>query len=119
MNLDEKQKDLFKAIEAGTAETVAFHESMGMSHAMAKLTERIETTTMMLVPAMTSTGMIAGEVKNLYIGKNKDSQFVEDQLVNAFQCISQLGSVLNIPLSRIAEKAFHMDEEATADGSSE
>jgi hypothetical protein len=106
MDLDKKQKELFKGIEEGTKEAVAGWESMGMSHQFAKLSEKVETVNLMLVPAMTSTGLVAGEVVQMYSGKGPDSDALKEHLSNIVQSVSQLSALFEIPLSEVVEKAF-------------
>lgn len=106
MDLNKMQKKLFRGIEEGTAEAVAGLESLGMSHAFAKLSEKVETINLMLVPAMTSTGLVAGEVLKMYSGKGPDNDAVKSHLSDVIQSVSQISSLLEIPLSEVVDMAF-------------
>jgi len=111
MDLNKKQKELYSSIAAESKESIAVSESLGMTHAFAKLSEKVETINMMLIPAMVSTGLIAGEVKNMYEGKGVDSENVKDYLSAAVQSISAIASTLEIPLEEIVTKAFKEENE--------
>ena len=106
MDLDKKQKELFKSIREGTAEAIAGWESMGMSHAFAKLSEKVEVVNLMLIPAMSSTGLVAGEVKDMYSGKGPDNEALKTHMANIVQSVSQLSSIFEISLSEVVELAF-------------
>lgn len=110
MDLDKKQKELFKSIKEGSAEAIAGAESMGLSHEFAKLSDKIEVVNLMLVPAMTSTGMVAGEVKHMYSGKGPDNEALKVHLANTVQSVSQLSSIFEISLSEVVEMAFKKTE---------
>ena len=110
MDLDKKQIELFKGIEEGNEEAVAGWESMGMSHAFAKLSEKVEVVNLMLIPAMQSAGMVVGEVKDMYSGKGPDNEKLKNHLANIVQSVSQLSSLFEIPLSEVVEMAFKEKE---------
>lgn len=111
MDLDKNQKKLFAPTADSAKEMIAMSESMGMSHAFAKLSEKVEIINLLLVPALTTTGLIAGEVKNMYLGKGDNSKELEKYLSDVIQSISVIASVLEIPLSRIVENAFREKNE--------
>lgn len=106
MDLNKKQIEIFKNIEEGSKEAVAANESLGMSRAFAKLSEKVELVNLMLVPAMQSAGLVAGEVRDMYLGKGDNAVEIKIHLANVFQSVSVLSSLFEIPLSEIAEIAF-------------
>lgn len=106
MKLDEKQKELFAPIKKGVAEAMASSESLGLSHSFAKLSEKIETVNLMLVPAMVTTGKVAGEVKEMFSGKGPDNEAIKKYLSEVVQSVSQLASIFEISLSEVVDKAF-------------
>lgn len=110
MDLNKKQKELFKSIKEGNSEAVAGWESMGMSHAFAVLSEKVEVVNLMLVPAMTTTGLVAGEVKDMYSGKGPDNEALKVHLANIVQSVSQLSSIFEISLSEVVDMAFKEKE---------
>ncbi|MDA3809628.1 MAG: hypothetical protein PF518_04775 [Spirochaetaceae bacterium] len=110
MDLNKKQKDLYSRIDEGSKESIAVSESMGMSHAFAKLSEKVEIINLMLIPALQSAGMVAGEVKDLYSGKGPDNAEMKIHLSNVVQSVSVLASLFEIPMSDIVESAFKEKE---------
>lgn len=106
MDLDKAQEYLFAPAKEMAKDSIAVTEAMGMTHAFAKLSEKVETITLLLVPAMTSSGMVSGEVKDLFAGKGHDSEYVEKCLSDVIQSVSMIGALMEIPLSRIVENAF-------------
>jgi len=105
MDLDKLQKKVFAPVESSSKEAIAVSESMGMTHSFAKLAEKVENINLMLVPAMTSSGLVAGEVKDMYDGKGVDAKEIERNLSNIQQSIMVIGSLFEIPLSRIITTA--------------
>ena len=106
MDLDKKQIELFEPIKDGMKESIAAKESMGASHSFAKLAEKVELVDMMLIPAMTSTGKVSGEVKKLYSGKGPDNDELKKYLAEVMTSVSLLSSLFSIKLSEVAEMAF-------------
>jgi NTP pyrophosphatase (non-canonical NTP hydrolase) len=55
---------------------------------------------------MTSTGLVAGEVKDMYDGEGPDNESIKKHLVDIVQSVSQLSSIFEISLSEVVELAF-------------
>jgi hypothetical protein len=101
MNLDRVQEHLFATIKEASREAIAVSEGLGMSHAFAKLAEKVETVNLLLVPAMTTTGLVAGEVKDMYAGKGADSEKLKAYLADVMQSVILISAVFEIPLSEV------------------
>lgn len=106
MDLDKAQARLYAPAAKESESSIAVSESMGMTHSFAKVAEKIETINLLIIPAMTSNGLLAGELKDFYNGIGTDIDLVKRHFSNILQSVAIISAILEVPMSSIVEDAF-------------
>lgn len=115
VDLNKGQVKLYSGIKEAEKAILADNVSRGMPVVVAKMFEKVEAANQLFLATLRDSGMVSGEVRDLYLGKSDETKVLTEYLVDMFSSVSLIASHFNISLEDLAKQAWKKGDRVSSD----